>query len=83
MMNRFDEQTQVNDDDDDVTRVEDEAKNEEDDEEQVFFCRFENNKLLLDLLVHLSLDTYKDFECYIEATADGKSSTQNSFMVIN
>eukprot|EP01040_Poterioochromonas_malhamensis_P005473 gene5473-5876_t len=51
---------------DDVTQKE----QDEEEEEQIFFCRFENNKLLVDLLIHLSLDTYKDFECYIEATSE-------------
>ncbi len=56
------------------TRIDDKTQNEidQEEEEQIFFCRFENNKLLVDLLIHLSLDTYKDFECYIEATSEGK-----------
>lgn len=51
----------------------DENENHLPDENEIFYCRFENNKLLVDLLIHLALDTTKDYECYVEATPDSKS----------
>lgn len=51
---------------------------EEEEIEQLFSCRFEKNKILIDLLTTLTYDnTYssKDNECFIEATPDGSSSS--------
>jgi hypothetical protein len=60
---------------DETTFIENEEdqdeKQQNEEEQQQFSCRLESNKVLIELLISLSLDTTKDYECFIEATPEG------------